>query len=82
MLLYISGITKLEKGTDKYDAATNLIGVGIDFDSCSAGPAETIMKLQDVPKKNPKYNVPKTNWAKSMRLDNQGDIVQKNNNVK
>jgi hypothetical protein len=75
---HVSGITKLEKGSVTYKAAANLIGVGVDFDSCSAGPKGTIMKLQDVPNKNPYYIVPKTDWAKSMRLDNQGDIIDRN----
>ena len=79
LVIYVSGITKLEKGSKEYNAATNLIGVGVDFDSCSAGHAETIMKLQDVPKKNPTYVVPRKDWAKSMRLDNQGDIFDENN---
>ena len=77
MYNYVSGITKLPKGSEKYNAATNLIGVGVDFDSCSAGPARTIMKLQDVPKKNPHFHLPNKDWAKSMRLDNQGDIIDK-----
>ena len=68
----------MKKGSEEYDAAANLIGVGVNFDSCRAGPAGTILKLQDVPKRNPHYHVPKKDWAKSMRLDNQGDINSKN----
>ena len=75
LILSILGITQLPKGSEKYNAATNLIGVGIDFDSCSAGPAGTILKLQDVPKRNPKYHLPNEDWVKSTRLDSQGDII-------
>ena len=75
LMLSISGITKLPKGSEKYSAATNLIGVGIDFDSCSAGPACTIFELKDVPKRNPNYHLPNKDWVKSTRLDNQGDIT-------
>lgn len=67
------GITKLISGTDQYNAATDLIGAGVTFDSCSAGPAKTILKLSDL-KKNQYNRYKKCSWASSARLDNQGDI--------
>ena len=68
------GITKLVKDSDQYKAATNLIAVGVDFDTCDAVQAGTILRLKDVPKKNPNYHLPNGKWVDSARLDNQGDI--------
>lgn len=68
----LAGITKLKSGTDQYNAATDLIGDGVTFDSCSAGPARTILKLRDLKTQYDKYK--KYSWASSARLDNQGDI--------
>ena len=67
------GITKLKRGTDQYNAATDLIGGGVTFDTCSAGPAGTIKKLSDMPAQFNRYK--KHPWASSARLDNQGDIT-------
>lgn len=66
------GITKLEQGTDKYNAATDLIGSGVDFDSCSAGGVETILELRKLRDQYSRYK--KHLWAPSARLDNQGDF--------
>ena len=66
------GITKLKSGTDQYNAATDLIGAGVTFDSCSAGSAGTILKLSDLKSQYNRYK--KYSWASSARLDNQGDI--------
>lgn len=63
------GITKLEPGSERYRAATNLIS-GVDFDSCSKGEGGTLV----TPGQIPGYVVPRRRWAGSARLDNQGDI--------
>ena len=68
------GITKLEKGSAQYKAATNLIAVGVDFDSTSPMKPGTILYLKDVPRKVPSYDLPKGIWVDTARLDNQGDI--------
>ena len=64
-------ITKLEQGTHQYNAATDLIGGGVDFDCCNRGHPETIKRLSDMPIYNNYNRYP---WAASARLDNQGDI--------
>lgn len=71
------GITRLQPGTVKYNAATDLIAAGVTFDECNSGNPGTILYLRDLPKQQ--YNRYKSYpWAKSMRLDNQGDIVKNN----
>ena len=67
-------ITRLEQGTDQYNAATDLIGSGVDFDSCSAGRAGTILELRKLEHQYSRYK--KYHWATSARLKNQGDFTR------
>ena len=60
----------------EYVVSTFLIGVGVDFDTCGARPAKTLVKLSNF---RDMYNSYKSKpWANSARLDNQGDFKHKN----
>ena len=73
VILCAEGITKLEKGTLKYNASTDLISEGVTFNKCDAGNAGTLKKLSQTSVYGRYENKA---WASSTRLDNQGDIIQ------
>ena len=68
MPMYI-GITSIAGSTQKKKAAQVLIAKGVTFDKCDDVGAGTILYL-----KHTDYNLPNQAWARSMRLDNQGNI--------
>ena len=67
--MYI-GITSIAGSTQKKITAQVLIAKGVTFDSCDEIVDGNNMYLRDIRD----YSLPDHAWARSMRLDNQGNI--------